>query len=665
MPLFKKPDFWFPNNHYYANDRQKSVVMFNNQLYVCNTTHISGSTFDTNYFTSISGSGGGLVATDWDIVASTTIEPPVITMVELKDTIDSTFSQNNGVDIITANNPLTEYTFQSANLFGGFKSNIDRLDNEVKIFNISSFNGTDNDFVGFALTGLSKADFIAATMTGSGIPNTLLITLTHIGGSTTITTQLLSSNGTTINSNTATPSIPGFNEISIYINKDSIEIVVNNITLYTINENEWQDNIIGQMNVCIYSLNYPGLIERTNILYDMPSPFTVTESESLVVVDVPNGATDGSLYKLTSEGTYNGYHLLINDYVIFQDQLQSLLVIPDYIYDIPALQLDSFMNKVYERGIIDEIYTVMPVNQQFPLYYTFLYLPTSAIYAVTINNEYILIDPLDNTFRIKDSGLLLVRNNTGTLVPNSNINIISEVYNDLSNSIIDNTFSYQLLEENAHNKRIGQTTAVITGYYDIYLSDEIGNKIYVFDNDSETITVNIHPDNYNMIQSPSYRHTKEMIVYFNNIDTVEKEITFSGVTCVNSNTIKLCPNSQIYLKLTTNYNQNSFSGEFLTAELGLTENINTTFYANANSNIYYYVKDIIIDSTVDINVDILFDHYHNHTYNIYNYGPPVTVVFKTNNLVKHTVVLATGDSRKLFVVGSISNQYNIESGVYN
>lgn len=661
MPLFKKPDFWFPNNRYYANDRQKSVVMFNNQLYVCNTTHISGSTFDTNYFTSISGSGGGLVATDWDIVGTTTTLYPIQVM--LNDTIDSTFSQYGNVDIITANNPLTEYTFQSANLFGGFKSNIDRLDNEVKTINISSFNGTDNDFISFVLTGLSKADLIAAAMSNTPPTNSLVVTLANIGG-ISISTIINDTNGTTINSNTATPSIPGANEIRIYINKDRIELVVNNVTLYTINENEWQDNIIGQMNMCIYSLNYPGLIERTNILYDMPSPFTVTP-ESLVVVDVPNGATDGSLYKLTSEGTYNGYPLLINDYVIFQEQLQSLLVIPYYIYDIPVLQLDSFKNKVYERGIIDEIYTIMPVNQPFPQFYTFLYLPTSAIYAVTINNEYILIDPLDNTFRIKDSGLLLVRNNTGTLEPNSNINIISEVYNDLSNSIIDNTFSYQLLEENAHNKRIGQTNVVNTGYYDIYLSDDIGNKIFVFDADSATITVNIHPDNYNVIQSPSYRHTKEMIVYFNNIDTVEKEITFSGVTCVNSNTIKLCPNSQIYLKLTTNYNQNSFSGEFLTAELGLTENINTTFYATANSNIYYYVKDIIIDSSDDINVDILFSHYHNHTYNIYNYGPAVTVVFKTNNLVEHTVVLATGDSRKLFVVGTISNQYNIESRVYN
>lgn len=658
MPLFKKPDFWFPNNRYYANDRLKSVVMFNNQLYVCNTTHISGSTFDTNYFTSISGSGGGLVATDWDIVASTT--PPMMTTVTLNDTIDSTFRQYGNVDIITANNPLTEYTFQSANLFGGFKSNIDRLDNEFKIFDISSFNGTDNDYIGFTLTGLSKADLIAAIMSGTQPTNSLVVTLANIGG-ISISTIIKDTNGTTINSNTATPSIPGANEIRIYINKDSIELVVNNVTLYTINENEWQDNIIGQMNMCIYSVNHPGLIERTNILYDMPSPFI----ETVVVVDVPNGATDGSLYKLTSEGTYNGYPLLINDYVIFQEQLQSLLVIPYYIYDIPVLQLDSFKNKVYERGIIDEIYTIMPVNQPFPQFYTFLYLPTSAIYAVTINNEYILIDPLDNTFRIKDSGLLLVRNNTGTLVPNSNINIISAVYNDLSNSIVDNTFGYQLLEENAHNKRIGQTTAVITGYYDIYLSDEIGNKIYVFDNDSETITVNIHPDNYTQIQSPSYRHTKEMIVYFNNTDTAEKVITFSGVNCVNSNTIKLYPNSQIYLKLTTNYNQNSFYGLFITAELGLTENINTTFYATANSNIYYYVKDIIIDSSVDINVDILFNHYHNHTYNIYNYGPPVTVVFKTNNLVEHTVVLATGDSRKLFVVGSISNQYNIESRVYN
>lgn len=660
MPLFKKPDFWFPNNTYYANTRQKSVVMYNNQLYVCNTTHISGNTFDTNYFTAISGSGGGLIAGEWDIAAGTTLEPPVITTVKLNDTIDSTFSQNNGVDIITANSPLTMYNTAGVNLFGGFKTNIDRIVNDTKIVNINDINGVDSDYIMFIITGNDKSSTISNILSNTQ-NNGLFILLAHVGG-TVLSANIKSPSGVNINGTALSPSLLDSNDLSIILTKDSIELTLNSISIFTINETDWQNNIIGNINIGLFAFNSSTIL-RTNILYDMPSPFTVTET--VVVVDVPNGATDGSLYKLTSEGTYNGYPLLINDYVIFQEQLQSLLVIPYYIYDIPVLQLDSFKNKVYERGIIDEIYTIMPVNQPFPQFYTFLYLPTSAIYAVTINNEYILIDPLDNTFRIKDSGLLLVRNNTGTLEPNSNINIISEVYNDLSNSIVDNTFGYQLLEENAHNKRIGQTTAVITGYYDIYLSDEIGNKIYVFDNDSETITVNIHPDNYNQIQSPSYRHTKEMIVYFNNTDTAEKVITFSGVNCVNSNTIKLYPNSQIYLKLTTNYNQNSFYGLFITAELGLTENINTTFYATANSNIYYYVKDIIIDSSVDINVDILFNHYHNHTYNIYNYGPPVTVVFKTNNLVEHTVVLATGDSRKLFVVGSISNQYNIESGVYN
>ena len=107
MPLFKKPDFWFPNNCYYANDRQKSVVMFNNQLYVCNTTHISGSTFDTNYFTSISGSGG-LVATDWDIVGTTTTLPPEQTNVKLNGLIDTTFT-DGVIEIVTANNPLSLY----------------------------------------------------------------------------------------------------------------------------------------------------------------------------------------------------------------------------------------------------------------------------------------------------------------------------------------------------------------------------------------------------------------------------------------------------------------------------------------------------------------------------------------------------------------------------
>jgi hypothetical protein len=79
-----------------------------------------------------------------------------------------------------------------------------------------------------------------------------------------------------------------------------------------------------------------------------------SETKTIPVFDSYSGHTNyiserqaakNELYKLTSEGTYNGYPLLINDYVIFQEQLQALLVIPDYIYDIPSLQLDSFKNK--------------------------------------------------------------------------------------------------------------------------------------------------------------------------------------------------------------------------------------------------------------------------------------------------------------------------------
>lgn len=35
MPIFKKQDMWMPNTFYYATERYKSVIEYNNQLYVC------------------------------------------------------------------------------------------------------------------------------------------------------------------------------------------------------------------------------------------------------------------------------------------------------------------------------------------------------------------------------------------------------------------------------------------------------------------------------------------------------------------------------------------------------------------------------------------------------------------------------------------------------
>ena len=109
------------------------------------------------------------------------------------------------------------------------------------------------------------------------------------------------------------------------------------------------------------------------------------------------------------------------------------------ISEIPTLVLDSFKNKVYERGIIDEIYEQMPVQSiQFTKFFTFLVLSTGLIYSIldASNFTYINIDPLDNTFRIKNSGLLLVRNNTGANHPNDNINIIDDDFLVLKKEVV-------------------------------------------------------------------------------------------------------------------------------------------------------------------------------------------------------------------------------------
>ena len=55
MPIFKKQDMWIPNKQYYSTNRQKSVVLHQDKLYVCNTTHTSTDTFDESKFTSLGG----------------------------------------------------------------------------------------------------------------------------------------------------------------------------------------------------------------------------------------------------------------------------------------------------------------------------------------------------------------------------------------------------------------------------------------------------------------------------------------------------------------------------------------------------------------------------------------------------------------------------------
>lgn len=58
MPLLKANDFWKPNTYYYATDRYKSLIEYDNTLYICTMSHLSGDVLDETKFNVVSGSGG-------------------------------------------------------------------------------------------------------------------------------------------------------------------------------------------------------------------------------------------------------------------------------------------------------------------------------------------------------------------------------------------------------------------------------------------------------------------------------------------------------------------------------------------------------------------------------------------------------------------------------
>lgn len=658
MPLFKKPDFWFPNNRYYANDRQKSVVMFNNQLYVCNTTHTSGSTFDTNYFTSISGSGG-LVATDWDIVGTTTTLPPEQTNVKLNGLIDTTFT-DGVIEIITANNPLSLYPYGPGFAYGGYKLNIDRLDSEFKEIIIKDFNTTINDQVVFALSNKTVYDTMENFSTGGGVgDSSLQIIITSFNGCV-VYIGINDSQNSSVGENNFPFSSSGLVDVSIRINQEIIQVLIDNVLVGNLTALDWQSNITGPLNMYLVSAHLDGLLNRSEIKYQMITPFTVTES--ITIVEPPIDAIDGSLYQLTSASNYNGYALEENDYVIFQNSLQQLIIIPNTIVEIPTLVLDSFKNKVYERGIIDEIYEQMPVQSiQFTKFFTFLVLSTGFIYSIldASNFTYINIDPLDNTFRIKNSGLLLARNSTGANNPNSNINIIDDDFLVLKTAITNNSLPYQLIEENSYNKRIKPIVLLQSYQHEIYLGEEIGNKLFIFDNTVDSSTIILNFAYYNSVQSPSYSHIKETTIIINNTDSVFKFLEISGGYIPN-NRIKINPYSKVLLKVTSNFNTNSSANSFIDVDFGNQKGINTTEYiTGTNTSIYHYVKDIIINSASNVVINLLHNYDLGHTYNIYNAGPSnnITLNITGSYTVTYNFTLATGESRKLVM----KNIYNVGS----
>ena len=672
MPIFKKQDMWIPNKQYYSTNRQKSVVLYQDKLYVCNTTHTSTDTFDESKFTSLGG-GSGLIEHEWDIVDTTVVSPPTQNNVKLNTVLDATFTELGNQYTITANTSLTEYPIGSGYIFGGSKHSIEILNDEFKEIIIKNYTTLENDFLFLIFSSLDFRD-IFPSLGSTTPPNSLTITLASFGGGGQIVVTL-NDDSNTIYINNPVVSTNELFDVRVRLNENTIEVYLNDNIIVSKNFvgepiETWQTYLNGDINLYLLGLSISSLLPRNSITYEMPLPFTVIES--ITTVNPPDNANDGDLFKLTSAGIYNGFNLSVNDRVIFQNNLQDLILIYENTNLIPSLELELFKNKIYERGIIDNVLSTSPTNLTIlPIDYTFWVLDESKLYAINKYKQKILIDILDNTFRIMNSGLLLSRNNTGMFNPSNSIEIIDTVnyyfINDMISSV--NLIGLQITEENIFKKRIKEVSLDETyNYIDLYLGDDLGNYNYVFINESITsATLVILNNPYNLTTIPAYNSIKENLVIVENRTLSDKLLTINNAQLLNlsSNNISIKPFTKILIELKSNYNVNISEFNYTTAIVKNVESLNKTLYVEDEpfNYIFTHIEDIIINSTLPtVTITGQCNTPNTHKYKIYNNGNTVDVNMTINGIL-HTFNIPSYQSREMLILKQTAPN-TFTTGVY-
>lgn len=104
MSFLKTKDLWAPNQFYRAQSRYKSLIAYNNKLYICTTSHTSGQTFAENAdkFTPVA-DGGGQLAGTWDMT------PIGASLLPLDQTYGASVTVSGGENVIhnVGNSPLS------------------------------------------------------------------------------------------------------------------------------------------------------------------------------------------------------------------------------------------------------------------------------------------------------------------------------------------------------------------------------------------------------------------------------------------------------------------------------------------------------------------------------------------------------------------------------
>lgn len=364
---------------FYTNaPKEQSIVLYDDLLYVCSVAHQSGATFaeNLNKFVAVGsgqgggGSGGLIPSGEWDIANSTTPGPIVEAPVELSVGYDATINNNtvtnSGFGLYPMGNGFNAYGAEhlgvlkndftttkwltlgnvplSYQTFCIYKDdNINPINDILTALFLNQTNINATFIFGIAAIYGGPAQVIVYHNTSAGnlvqqIFNTT--TTNDISLGLNLSTGILSlDNGVDANDFT----IPS----TIFDGATNLKMFVGGTTG-------------GPMSGAAISLLFPDQINK---------PPMLTAQQSFNVVP-PVGATDGSMWEITSNGTYDNVVLSIKDYVIFFNNLLSLVTITNDADELTSInnsistltgQLNNLVTvkeRAIIRGIIDWVTNV-------------------------------------------------------------------------------------------------------------------------------------------------------------------------------------------------------------------------------------------------------------------------------------------------------------------
>lgn len=374
---------------FYTNAvKEQSIVSFDDAIYVCITSHQAGATFAENIdkFSSVGTGGSGALVPqgEWNVAESTVVSPTEALPLLLTDLKDALLVSENFI----ASADLQTFPFAGPFfIFGGFTSNTvinDFSTTKWVTINVSGFsNWALYDSTGIT-TDQAIVDVIMNVSIGGGTSPIIGLfgTAGSAFGSVNITLKYNGPNDTNINVFTLTdgdiPELINAQTVSVGINlalgKVYVLTDVTTVLEFDIPTTVLQD--AGELSFFaggVYG-NVFG-VGSAQISFPQPEIYSpITMLRNGTITTPPIDAVDGSLWKITTNGTYDYQNVGINDYVLFFNELSNVVVFENNVQELALIQsslstisteistgLVDVKERAIMRGIIDYV-TTAPVS---------------------------------------------------------------------------------------------------------------------------------------------------------------------------------------------------------------------------------------------------------------------------------------------------------------